>query len=44
MSTTIRNNPINWKLIRKGIRLLADFNPCKIKNGGVTLNIPILKV
>jgi hypothetical protein len=27
----------------KGIRLLADFGPCKIKNGSVTLNIPDTK-
>ena len=24
----------------KGIRLLADFYPCKIKDGGISLNIP----
>ena len=32
--------PLIGKLNPKGIRLLADFGPCKIKNGGVTLNIP----
>jgi len=32
--------PLSGKLSPKGIRLLADVYPCKIKNGGVTLNIP----
>ena len=32
--------PLSGKLNPKGIRLLTDFGPCKIKNGGVTLNIP----
>jgi len=31
---------LNGKLNPKGIRLLADFGPCNIKDGGVTLNIP----
>ena len=35
--------PLNGKMNPKGIRLLADFGPCKIKNGSVTLNIPDTK-
>lgn len=31
---------LNGKISPKGIRLLADFDPCKIKDGSVTLNIP----
>ena len=31
---------LSGKLNPKGIRLLADFGPCNIKDGGVTLNIP----
>jgi hypothetical protein len=36
-SETIQLNGI---INPKGIRLLADFNPCKIVDGSVTLNIP----
>ena len=32
--------PLSGKINPKGIRLLADFGPCNIKDGGVTLNIP----
>ena len=32
--------PLSGKINPKGIRLLADFYPCNIKDGGVTLNIP----
>ncbi|HEY6658642.1 MAG TPA: hypothetical protein VIZ62_08950 [Nitrososphaeraceae archaeon] len=31
---------MNGKLNPKGIRLRADFGRCKIKNGGITLNMP----
>jgi hypothetical protein len=31
---------LSGKLNPKGIKLLADFGPCNIKDGGVTLNMP----
>jgi hypothetical protein len=31
---------LSGKISPKGIRLLADFDPCRIVDGGVTLNIP----
>ena len=31
---------LTGKISPKGIRLLADFDPCRIVDGGVTLNIP----
>jgi hypothetical protein len=31
---------LTGKLNPKGIRILADLDPCKIKDGSVTLNIP----
>jgi hypothetical protein len=31
---------LTGKISPKGIRLLADFDPCKIEDGSVTLNIP----
>ena len=31
---------LNGKIEPRGIRLLADFDPCRIYNGGVTLNLP----
>ena len=32
--------PLSGKIIPNGIRLLADFDPCRISDGSVTLNIP----
>jgi hypothetical protein len=32
--------PLSGKINPKGIRLLADFDPCKISDGSVTLNMP----
>ena len=31
---------LSGKIKPKGIRLLADFYPCKVNDGGVTLNMP----
>ena len=41
--TQLETVPLNGKMNPKGIWLLADFDPCKIKNGSVTLNIPDTK-
>ncbi len=32
--------PLNGKINPKGIRILADFDPCRISDGSVTLNMP----
>ena len=31
---------LNGKINPKGIRILADFDPCRISDGSVTLNMP----
>ena len=38
--TQTESVPLTGKINPKGIRLLADFDPCKISDGSVTLNIP----
>ena len=39
-TTQSESVPLTGKINPKGIRLLADFDPCKISDGSVTLNIP----
>ncbi|MGZ5486771.1 MAG: hypothetical protein ACXWFB_12855, partial [Nitrososphaeraceae archaeon] len=39
-TTQSESVPLSGKINPKGIRLLADFDPCKISDGSVTFNMP----